>query len=296
VHVPWYRSLAGQLRREKRLPPLEVTSKPVAVKDIWGAYDQRGPGLISSAVLHVLAVTLLFALVSGPRLERAALESVDLFVPVDVGQFLNALKNERGGGSGGLNSPLPASRGRLPRFDERQLAHASLTKVEEARLTVEPTLLGPSDLQAATLNLEWFGDPLAAVGPPSQGPGTGGGFGDRNGGGIGPGEGPGYGPGRGGMGGVFRIGNGVSEPFLVFRVDPEYSEEARKARLQGTVTLLIEVWPDGRAHNIRLERGLGLGLDEHAVEAVEKWRFKPGVRDGSPVRVGARVEVRFRLL
>jgi TonB family protein len=294
---PWYRSLVRQFRREKPLPPLEVTSKPVAVKEIWGSYDQRGPGLLSSTLLHVAAVVLLFTVLSSPRFEQAALGSIDLFVPVDVAQFVAALRNEQGGGAGGLNSPLPVSRGKLARFDEHQLAPAALVPVENARLTVEPTLLGPRDLQVATLNLEWFGDPLAAVGPPSHGPGTGGGFGSGEGTGVGPDNGAGYGRGPGGgVSGVYRTGGGVSAPVLVFRVDPEYSEAARKVKLQGRVVLLIEVWPDGRAHNIRLEKGLGLGLDEQAVKAVEQWRFKPGVKNGSAVRTGARVEVQFRLL
>jgi periplasmic protein TonB len=295
AHEPWYRSLLRQLRRETPLPPLEVTSEPVAVKEIWGAYDQRGRGLLSSTLLHVLIVILLFTVLSSRRLEKAALGSVDLFVPVDVSRFVSALRSEQGGGSGGLNSPLPVSRGKLPRFDERQIAPPALAPVENAPLVVEPTLLGPRDLQVAKLDLEWFGDPLADVGPPSQGPGSGGGFGNNDGTGIGPGRGPGYGPGPGG-GGVFRTGGSISEPLLVHRVDPEYSDAARKVRLQGKVVLLIEVWQDGRAHNIRLEHGLGLGLDERAVQAVEQWRFKPGAKNGSPVRTGARVEVFFRLL
>jgi TonB family protein len=297
AHEPWYRSLARQFRREVSLPPLEVTSKPVPVKDIWGAYHQRGRGLLSSTLLHLLAVVFLFTVLSSPQLERAALNSIDLYMPVDVGQFFRAIQSEQGGGGGGLNSPLPVSRGRLPRFDERQLAPPAIRPVENARLMVEPTLLSPRDVQVATLNLEWFGDPLAAVGPPSQGPGTGGGFGDKNGSGVGPGDGGGYGPGSGGgWSGVFRIGGEVSAPVLLRRVDPEYSDTARKARVQGNVVLVIEVWEDGRAHNIRLESGLGLGLDEAAVKAVEQWRFKPGTKDGVPVRVGARVDVHFRLL
>ena len=83
---------------------------------------------------------------------------------------------------------------------------------------------------------------------------------------------------------------------LTLRIDPEYSDAARKSKLQGKVILVIEVWPDGRAHNIRIESGLGLGLDQQAVHAVEQWRFKPGTKDGSPVSINARVEVNFRLL
>ncbi len=95
---------------------------------------------------------------------------------------------------------------------------------------------------------------------------------------------------------VFRIGNGVESPRLLSKIEPGYSEEARAAKLEGTVLLAVEVWEDGIAHNIRVVRSLGLGLDENAIDAVKKWRFSPGTKDGEPVRVGARIEVKFRLL
>ena len=94
---------------------------------------------------------------------------------------------------------------------------------------------------------------------------------------------------------IYRIGSEVTSPRLLSKVEPSYSEKARKAKLQGVVMLSIEVWEDGRPHNIRVMRGLGLGLDEQAVEAVEQWRFSPGEKDGKPVKVQAQVEVTFRL-
>ena len=97
-------------------------------------------------------------------------------------------------------------------------------------------------------------------------------------------------------GGVFRIGGGVSAPRLIYKVEPEYSEEAREAKYQGTVVLAIQVWEDGRAHNIRVIRSLGIGLDKKAIQAIQKWKFVPGKKDGVPVKVRANVEVNFRLL
>jgi TonB family protein len=85
-------------------------------------------------------------------------------------------------------------------------------------------------------------------------------------------------------------------PVPVYKPEPEYSEEARKAKFQGTVMLAIVVDTDGKAKEIRVLRPLGMGLDEKAVEAVQKWRFKPGQKDGHPVPVRANVEVSFRLL
>ena len=96
--------------------------------------------------------------------------------------------------------------------------------------------------------------------------------------------------------GVFRVGGAVSPPKLLVKREPAYAEEARLARLQGTVVLYIEVGADGLAHNVQITQGLGLGLDDRAAAAVKQWRFQPGMKDGVAVPVAATVEVNFRLL
>ena len=96
--------------------------------------------------------------------------------------------------------------------------------------------------------------------------------------------------------GVFRVGGGVSAPSLRSKVEPEYSEEARKAKYQGTVLLYVQVDPSGKPVNMRVLHSLGFGLDEKAIEAVKQWQFKPGTKDGMPVTVEAQIEVNFRLL
>jgi TonB family protein len=96
--------------------------------------------------------------------------------------------------------------------------------------------------------------------------------------------------------GVYRVGNGVTAPLLLSKPEPEYSEEARAAKYQGTVILSMEVAPDGLAHNIQVVQGLGMGLDEEAVAAVRQWKFQPGTKDQVPVTVRALIEVNFRLL
>jgi TonB family protein len=166
------------------------------------------------------------------------------------------------------------------------------------KLTMEPSIIAPPDVNLPQVNMAQYGDPLARIGPPSNGPGSGGGIGSGSGGGVGSGKGGGFGPGEGGGvgGGVYRVGGGVTAPSLLFKVEPEYSEEARKAKYQGTVLLYIEVDPSGKATNIKVARSLGLGLDEKAMEAVRKWKFKPGYKDGKPVTVAATIEVNFRLL
>ena len=90
--------------------------------------------------------------------------------------------------------------------------------------------------------------------------------------------------------------DGVTMPRLLAKVEPGYTEEARAAKLQGTAVLGAEVWPDGQAHNLRVKRSLDPGLDAKAIEAIQQWRFKPGEKDGQPVKVKVNVEVNFRLL
>jgi TonB family protein len=163
---------------------------------------------------------------------------------------------------------------------------------------MEPTLVIQPDANIPKLDTLALGDPLAKSGIPSNGPGSGAGIGTGSGGGVGPGRGAGYGPGSGGNigGGAYKIGGGVSPPSVIFKVEPEYSEEARKAKFQGTVVLFIVVDEHGNPRDLRVLRPLGLGLDQKAIEAVQKWKFKPGMKDGHAVPVQATIEVNFRLL
>jgi protein TonB len=92
------------------------------------------------------------------------------------------------------------------------------------------------------------------------------------------------------------VGGGVSAPATIFKIDPEYSEEARRAKYSGSVLLSVIVDSEGMARDIHIVKSLGMGLDQKAMEAVQKWRFKPGKKDGRPVNVRVQIEVNFRLL
>ncbi len=94
----------------------------------------------------------------------------------------------------------------------------------------------------------------------------------------------------------YRVGGVVTAPRVLAKIDPEYSEEARQAKAQGTVLLSVVVDRSGRAKNLQIVRGLGMGLDERAMAAVLQWVFAPGTRNGTPVDVRAQIEVNFRLL
>jgi TonB family protein len=95
---------------------------------------------------------------------------------------------------------------------------------------------------------------------------------------------------------ALRVGSGVTAPSLLSKVEPEYSEEARAAKLQGTVLLKVVVDTDGLAKNIQVLKSQGMGLDEQAVIAVTQWKFKPGMKDGAPVPVQAQIEINWKLL
>jgi protein TonB len=297
--VSLYRNIKDTLFPPK-LPPLQVTSKPVQVKDMWGLYGFRPTAGLASVILHVTAVVLAFTLATTPAVQRMVKETVTLVAPVDIAPYVPKLQKQGGGGGGGGdNSPLPASKGRLPKLAPRQFTPPSVVvQNPNPKLIMEPTIVVPLDAPVPQINMAQFGDPWGKIGPPSNGPGSGGGIGSGSGGGVGSGRGPGAGPGEGGGfgGGVYRVGSGVTAPTLIYKVEPEYSEEARKAKWQGTVILYVEINERGLPQNPRVIRAVGLGLDEKAIEAVMKWRFRPGMKDGKPVTVAAQVEVNFRLL
>ncbi len=305
VEEPWYISFVHNVKdaiRPPKLPPLEVTSKPIPVKDIWGEYRYGRQSAATSVGIHVLVVALLFWLGTNKTVRTAVQKGVVLIDP-NLAAYMPDLPPKQqpaqGGGGGGDKSPLPASKGKAPRFAARQFVPpAPVVNNPNPKLLMEPTLIGQADMKLPNVDINAWGDPLGKVGPPSNGTGSGGGIGSGSGGGIGPGRGPGYGPGEGGGagGGVFRIGGGVSAPVAIFKVEPEYSEEARKAKFQGTVVLSIVIDEHGQPTNFKVVRPLGLGLDEKAIEAVQKWRFLPGKKEGHPVAVLATVEVNFRLL
>jgi periplasmic protein TonB len=217
---------------------------------------------------------------------------------VDISPYiLSPAKDQSGGGGGGGDGDkLAATKGKLPKTSREQFTPpAVVIRNNDPKLTVDPSVIAPP-IQVA--NMPNLGDPLSKVlGPASNGTGSGGGIGSGTGGGVGSGRGPGVGPGWGGGigGGAYRVGGGVSAPRIVFSPDPDYSEEARKAKYQGTVVLWVVVGPDGRTRDIRVQRSLGLGLDEKAMEAVRTWKFEPARKDGQPVAVQINVEVNFRL-
>ena len=302
VEPPWFVSLWRSLKEmihPEKLPPLDITSRPVPVKDIWGLYATNKKSMLYSTALQSAVVVLLFTVTFNKNVQDKIKETVTLVAPALQPYEAPKKNTMQGGGGGGDRSPEPAAKGRLPKIAMKQFVPPTeVIRNEHPKLAMEPTIVAPPDAVLPNVNLPNIGDPLAKLGPPSNGMGSGGGIGNGRGGGIGSGDGAGFGPGSGGGfgGGAFRVGGGISSPQVLSKIDPEYSEEARKAKFSGTVLLQLIVDVDGKAKNIRVTKGVGLGLDEKAVEAVQKWRFIPGKKNGTAVPVYATVEVNFRLL
>lgn len=158
-------------------------------------------------------------------------------------------------------------------------------------LPVSPTLF---DAQPPKIDIEQYGDPHSRSALLSAGPGFGG-----LGAGFGPGDGAsgsnGYGGSRGG-GNAYGWGQLTVAPVLILKVEPDYTEEARRARFQGEVLMRLVIDQSGTPRNVQVVHPLGMGLDQKAVDAVKKWRFRPGMKDGQVVAVLANAEVSFRLL
>jgi TonB family protein len=94
---------------------------------------------------------------------------------------------------------------------------------------------------------------------------------------------------------VYRVGDGVTAPVPTERQEPQYTKEAKDAGVEGTVVLKVEITSEGLVENVKVVKSLQPDLDEQAVKAAKAWKFKPGMKDGKPVRVQATVEINFRL-
>ena len=245
----------------------------------------RKASVLTSLAIHVGGVFLLLLLASVPSVRNAVLRK-DRVIPLTAPRPVRHVKAESGGGQ---RSPLPASRGQAPPGPvTRVFVPPMAVRLENPKLMIPQAILDAPEINIVA---QQTGDPLGKLGPLSGGPGGPFGIGDGSGLGIGKG------PGDGSNAGVSYKSLGITEePRLLHAEEPEYSEEGRKARAQGSVLLAIDVDVNGRVANIRVVKSLGLGLDEKAKEAVLKWRFRPAMAGGHPVTAPAQVRVTFHLL
>lgn len=213
-----------------------------------------------------------------------------------------------GGGGGGRNTPTPASKGQLPKFSLTPpiIAPRPEPTPRPPSLVVPETVQVDPRLEPKRDELAVTGLPNGVPGPPSAGPGSGGGMGTGEGGGMGPGNGRGVGPGNGyNMGGGDpRLGGGNgsgpatsvdTKPIALNSPQPRYTEEARKNKIQGNVTARVLIGADGQVKQVKIVRGLPDGLDEQAIQAAYQLRFKPAMKSGQPVAYWMPVLIEFNL-
>src|SRR5215471_15336689 len=250
-------------------------------------YASSRRSTLISGLVHIAVIVLLLmsgGVVPTPSWEP---EHISLVLPSDLVKYAVTATAHDGGG-GGTKDLVPPIKGHPP----KPALHAFVpptARVENQQpvLSMEQAIVADPSIQIPK-DLPVIGDPNGVLGVKSNGPGTGSGIGtgksagDDSDGGIG-GSRPGF-------------RDNVTQPELIWKSEPEYTEEARKVKLQGTVQLRIVVDERGRAESIEVTHGLGLGLDERAVAAVRQWKFKPGMRGGKPVPTVAIVRVSFRLL
>jgi protein TonB len=265
---------------------------PSLLVDDHALYRARPENFLLSILAHALGIALAVVIAAyvarnpgdfGRQIEIA------LQAP---GPITFSAEKPGGHGGGGTREKSSPSFGAAPKMTlENQL-----TPPEAVLTNLNPKLPEPPSVMALSPlpTLGQPGDPLATSAVPSNGPGAGGGIGTDCCGGVGSKKGPGFG--SYGEGNVFKPGvGGVSAPRPIYAPEPDYSEEARRVKYQGSVVLWLAVGADGRPHNIRVQNALGMGLDEKAIAAVSQWRFQPAMLNHQAVAVAINVELSFRL-
>jgi protein TonB len=279
-----WRSLR-ELVLPSKLPPLVLESRPVAVVDRM-AEGRSYRSTAWAVVAHALVILLIGYLVKTHVRFAAPVKTVqvtELAVPPQARPKVAAM-----GGGGGQRGPTPVTKGTPPKFADQQIVPPKAPPMIEPKIHIEPTIEVQQDVKMAS-SIPQIGvasSPLVGI---SMGNGSGTGLGGGSGAGLGPGSGGNTG------GGPKRIGGGVSAPVLIYSVDPEFSEEARKAKAAGHVMVTLWVDEKGIPTHVRVRRGMGMGLDEKAVEAVKQYRFRPSMENGKPVLVEMNVDVMFQI-
>lgn len=300
---PIWKEMVGTLQDAffpRKLPPLELTSTPIPTRDLL--YEKRGPLplllsiLTYAVIIGAIAVILYKKIVPTEKKPAVVATNVDISpaLPIAPKKKLNM----GGGGGGGDHDLVEVSKGKLPKFSKQEIAPPQIQRFDKPKLAVEPTVLMPQNIKIPDANMPNLGLPSSTqVTVASNGTGSHGGMGSGENGGLGSGNGGGIGPGSGGGygGGVYQVGGGVSPPVPIYEVDPEFSDEARRAKYQGVVLLSFIIDAQGNPQHIRVSRPVGMGLDEKAVEALKQYKFKPAMLNGKPVPVNMSIEVNFRM-
>jgi protein TonB len=238
---------------------------------------------------HAAAIALIFWLAAA-KMHSVSLTNTASLTELTPPPPVAPLKKDVMGGGGGQKSPAPVSKGQLPKFADQQITPPAPRPLEQPKIKMpDPSIEVQNDLKMANSTMPNMGLPNSPLLGSSLGNGSGTGIGSGSGSGVGTGSGGNYG------GGAKRIGGGVSAPVVIYQVDPEFSEEARKAKFMGVVTVNLIVDEKGNPQSVHVVHGAGMGLDQKAVEAVKQYKFKPAMEGGKPVAVDLNIEVNFQI-
>ncbi len=279
-----------------KLPPLELTSTPIPVPDRMAV--KRNPWAIGISMTVNLTILLLAIFFVGRKVIEAAKPFIAMNLDVEPLVGPAAANKSGGGGGGGNHSLTEASKGKLPEIEKNPIVPPMVKTFDKPKIPMEAAINVQKDIVLPNNPLPMIGMKTSANVVLSNGTGSSGGMGSGSGGGLGSGQGNGYGPGYGGNvgGGVYRVGGGISAPVPLFTPEPEFSDEARRAKYQGICIIGLIVDTQGNPEDVHVVQALGMGLDQKAMEAVRQYKFKPAMLNGrTPVPVYLNVEVNFRL-
>lgn len=283
-----------------KLPPLQLTSQPVAVADPLKVRRDPTSSAISF-VMHAAIITLiLWGALEAHKHVVAPKQAVitPLYIRPFIPMTTPAPKAMGGGGGGGAHQVVEPSKGHIPPVQKLVTAAPQILTIDHPKLAAAPSVDLPKQINIPNNNMPNIGAPQSPqVAMASQGSGSLSGFGQGMGGGIGVGHGGGVGMGSGGGygGGIMSVGGGVTAPQLINHVQPEFTDEARQAKLEGVVEIQLIVDSYGNPENIQVVRHLGMGLDQKAIDAVRQYKFRPAMFQGHAVPVRMVVDVDFHL-
>jgi periplasmic protein TonB len=282
-----------------KLPPLQLTSQPIPVPDRMAVKTNPWATGISLTINGLILLIVLFFV--GKKVIETVKPSL-LNTNIDIGDYKAPKADIKagGGGGGGDRSMIEANKGKLPQKAPDTFTPPTPVTVDHPKLAEVPTINVQKDIQLPdNPDMPMIGMKNSSnVQLASAGTGSGAGMGTGSGGGLGSGSGNGYGPGSGGNtgGGVYQVGGRISAPVPIFQPEAEFSDEARRAKYQGVCIIALIVDAQGNPQSVHVIRTLGMGLDEKAMEAVRKYKFKPAMKDGkTPVPTMITVEVDFHL-
>jgi protein TonB len=266
-----------------KLPPLELTSTPIPVPDRMKVKANPWAVGIASVVNGAILALLIFlgikTIIQTPKKDVVV-------TPIDVKTDFKAPKAlDAPHGGGGSPDHAEAIQGKIPPKAPPPIDVPKLIQPPTPTVDVQPDIKIPDN---PTLpNFGMANSPNVKLA--SSGNGSGMGTGNGHGGGYGDGTGGNFG------GGLYHVGGEVSSPVAIFEPEAEFSDEARRAKFQGVVVVYLIVDAQGNPQNVKVSQSLGMGLDEKAIEAVRKYKFKPAMYHGKAVPVPINIEVNFRL-